>query len=78
LFLDLEPRSTRLSLQIPLTWKEVEIPMSAPKAGAVPISPAKNVWSVPQLVRLGSVATVTSKKDNIGRNDGGTGTKKRT
>jgi hypothetical protein len=27
---------------------------------------------------VGSIATVTSKKDNVGRNDGGTGQMKRT
>jgi len=40
--------------------------------------PTKKAWSAPHLVRVGSIATVTSKKDNIGRNDGGTGKMKRT
>lgn len=35
-------------------------------------------WVRPRLVRVGSVAQVTAKVDNQGRNDGGTGSMKRT
>lgn len=35
-------------------------------------------WVRPRLVRAGSVAQVTAKIDNQGRNDGGTGQMKRT
>ncbi len=35
-------------------------------------------WVRPRLVRLGSVAQVTARIDNAGRNDGGSGTMKRT
>jgi len=52
--------------------------MSDAKGDAVTTSPTKKAWSAPQLVRVGTVATVTSKVDSVGRNDGGTGTKKRT
>lgn len=38
----------------------------------------KKPWATPQLVRLGTVAAITSKVDTIGRNDGGSGTMKRT
>jgi hypothetical protein len=44
----------------------------------VPGAPSQKTWSAPVLVRMGAVATLTSKKDNIGRNDGGSGQKKRT
>ncbi len=36
------------------------------------------LWEKPRLVRLGSVAQVTAKVDNVGNNDGGTGQMKRT
>lgn len=35
-------------------------------------------WVRPRLVRVGSVAQVTAKIDNVGRNDGGIGQMKRT
>jgi hypothetical protein len=35
-------------------------------------------WERPRLVRVGSVAQVTAKTDNLGRSDGGTGQMKRT
>jgi hypothetical protein len=35
-------------------------------------------WKAPRLARMGTVAALTRKVDNIGRNDGGIGTKKRT
>lgn len=39
---------------------------------------ALRTWVRPLLVRVGSVAQVTAKVDAVGRNDGGTGTMKRT
>jgi hypothetical protein len=50
-------------------------------APAVPVGvevPARLPWNSPRLVRMGTVAALTSKIDVIGRNDGGSGTKKRT
>ncbi|MHB8838651.1 MAG: hypothetical protein ACYC7F_06825 [Gemmatimonadaceae bacterium] len=38
----------------------------------------RRCWTAPQLLRMGSVAEVTSKVDKIGRNDGGSGNKRRT
>ncbi|MFA6167282.1 MAG: hypothetical protein WC700_11745 [Gemmatimonadaceae bacterium] len=35
-------------------------------------------WVRPRIVRVGSVAQVTAKVDNTGRNDGGIGQMKRT
>ena len=56
-----------------------EVPMSASPPGVTQsITSARKAWCAPQLVRVGTVAAITSKKDNIGRNDGGTGTMKRT
>jgi hypothetical protein len=39
---------------------------------------ALHPWVRPRLVRVGSVAQVTAKIDNIGNNDGGIGQMKRT
>lgn len=39
---------------------------------------ALRTWVRPRLVRVGSVAQVTAKIDNSGRNDGGIGSMKRT
>ena len=43
-----------------------------------PMTQMSRQWSSPQLVRLGTIAEVTSKIDRIGRNDGGSGLGKRT
>ena len=43
-----------------------------------PMSQSFRQWSTPHLVRLGTVADVTSRVDATGRNDGGSGQKKRT
>lgn len=60
-----------------------EVSMSATRGcrsdeGSVTGTPPTKPWSAPQLVRVGSVAALTSKKDLVGRNDGGSGTMKRT
>ena len=39
---------------------------------------SRKPWSKPVLVQLGTVLALTSKKDTIGRNDGGTFLMKRT
>ena len=39
---------------------------------------ARLQWKAPRLVRMGTVQALTSKLDKIGKNDGGTGTMKRT
>jgi len=57
--------------------------MSAPNGGLSAevqgsASPGRKPWTAPQLVRMGTVATLTSKVDLVGRNDGGSGSMKRT
>jgi len=57
--------------------------MSAPQGGSSAevhgsASPGRKPWSAPQLVRMGTVATLTNKIDLNGRNDGGSGNMKRT
>ena len=47
-------------------------------AGIVPVDSARKAWVSPRLVHMGSVSQVTAKIDNIGKNDGGGGAKKRT
>lgn len=41
-------------------------------------TPERTPWSAPRLLRMGTVAALTSKKDLAGKNDGGTGLKRRT
>ena len=49
-----------------------------PSGRIAPDAEARREWSTPLLVRLGSVAEMTSKVDIVGRNDGGVLSKKRT
>lgn len=49
-----------------------------PAAAASPATAARLPWKAPRLARMGTVAELTSRVDVIGRNDGGSGTKKRT
>ena len=46
--------------------------------GVKPTLPERNPWTAPHLVRLGTVAVVTGKRDNVGRNDGGSYPRRRT
>ena len=46
--------------------------------GAQPTPGVRAPWSAPRLLRMGSVAELTSKVDNSGRNDGGRWPKRRT
>jgi hypothetical protein len=46
--------------------------------GALPTPKTRELWSAPRLLRMGSVAALTSKVDNRGKNDGGTYPKRRT
>ncbi|MDP1891180.1 MAG: hypothetical protein Q8K55_09830 [Gemmatimonadaceae bacterium] len=36
------------------------------------------IWPTPRLIRMGTVAALTSKVDNKGKNDGGKAPKRRT
>lgn len=51
---------------------------AAPAMTTSAVASARLQWKAPRLVRMGTVQALTSKKDQIGRNDGGTGTMKRT
>jgi len=52
--------------------------VGTPTQATVRAQVGRKPWSEPRLVRLGTVATLTSKKDFVGRNDGGTGFMRRT
>ncbi len=51
---------------------------AAPVAASSPATSALLPWKAPRLVRMGTVEALTSKIDNQGNNDGGTGSMKRT
>lgn len=54
-------------------------PVQAPSSGvATPSTGGRAPWSAPRLLRMGSVAALTSKVDNAGKNDGGAFPKRRT
>lgn len=46
--------------------------------GVKPTLPERNPWTAPHLVRLGTVAVVTGKRDKVGRSDKGSYPKSRT
>ncbi len=52
--------------------------VTAPAATIAPEVAAPLPWQAPRLVRMGTVTTLTAKTDTIGRNDGGSGKKRRT
>lgn len=52
--------------------------VTAPAATIAPEVAAPLPWQAPRLVRMGTVTTLTAKTDKIGRNDGGSGKKRRT
>jgi hypothetical protein len=57
----------------------METPKRATPADSVqPTSGTRAPWSTPRLLRMGSVAALTSKVDNLGKNDGGKWPKRRT
>ena len=51
---------------------------AAPVTASSPAASAQLPWKAPRLVRMGTVEALTSKIDNVGRNDGGSGMMKRT
>lgn len=50
----------------------------AARVASSPAASSQLPWKTPRLVRMGTVEALTSKIDNTGRNDGGSGTMKRT
>lgn len=61
-------------------WQNSNAKQVAPNTDAVAGvgDSALRPWVRPRLVRVGTVAQVTEKVDLVGRNDGGTGSMKRT
>jgi hypothetical protein len=54
-------------------------PVQAASGGAgIPSTGGRRPWTAPRLLRMGSVAALTSKVDNSGKNDGGSWPKRRT
>jgi hypothetical protein len=51
---------------------------AAPVAAGSPATAALLPWKAPRLVRMGTVEALTSKIDMKGKNDGGSGSMKRT
>ncbi|MDP1891182.1 MAG: hypothetical protein Q8K55_09840 [Gemmatimonadaceae bacterium] len=49
-----------------------------PPGSVHPTPGVRAPWSAPRLLRMGSVAALTSKVDNRGKNDGGKWPKRRT
>ena len=52
--------------------------MDKEKRARPAVSTERHPWTSPRLVRMGTVAALTSKNDISGRNDGGSGKMKRT
>lgn len=50
----------------------------AEPAAAARSAAGRMSWDAPRLVRLGTIESLTTKVDVTGRNDGGSGTMKRT
>lgn len=51
---------------------------ASPETESPDVAAGRLQWKAPRLVRMGTVQALTSKKDNVGKNDGGSGGMKRT